>query len=119
MTERRVTKAYTNDQRLLMEIRDTIEAIPLAAEIRESDLAKAKEIHRQLDAVSERIDRLGSMCMFLARLKGVDLSAIPDDVLLLLGEWRDLELLKLGELTEDELALLREHGALIETKATA
>jgi hypothetical protein len=92
MTRRypRITRGNTIAQRLLMEIRDELEALPLAAELKRSDIDQARALRVELDELAARLERVEHVQRLLARATGID----PE------------------ELTEDELGLLTEAGAV-------
>jgi hypothetical protein len=84
-------RTNTIDQHLLAEIRDELQALPLARELR-SDVGAAKALRHEFDELRLRLERVEQVQRLLARVTGLD----PES------------------LTEDELALLADAGALEE-----
>lgn len=82
----RITKARTIDQQLLIDIRDHLEAIPLANELRHHDVETAKKLRRELDALHETIQRQKQEIQLLARKTGLDPTVLSDEELDLLTE---------------------------------
>jgi hypothetical protein len=75
----------TIDQHLLAEIRDELEAGPLARELR-SDVDLAKALRREIDDLGTRLDHVENVNRLLARAVGVDPEALSEDELELLAE---------------------------------
>ena len=86
MKYRRITRANTNDQALLMEIRDHIEALPLAKELKHQDVETAKRLRRELDELHATIEHQGAVIRLLSRAAGIDPEALSEDELGLLAE---------------------------------
>lgn len=82
----RTRRANTLDQRLLIEIRDHLEALPLAKELKHHDVETAKKLRRELDDLHDQIDHLTAVNRLLSRAAGLDPDALSEDELALLTE---------------------------------
>ncbi|HEY7620308.1 MAG TPA: hypothetical protein VH834_11075 [Solirubrobacteraceae bacterium] len=83
---RRIKTERTNtiDQHLLAEIRDELEALPLARALH-SDVDLAKALRRELDDLDTRLGHIEAVCRLLARATGVAPDALDEDELALLA----------------------------------
>lgn len=79
-------RTNTIDQRLLAEIRDGLEALPLAKELKHHDVETAKKLRRELEQLHERIEHLESVNRLLQRAAGIDAEVLSEDELELLTE---------------------------------
>lgn len=86
----RTDRTRTTDQHLLAEIRDHLVALPLAKELKHQDVETAKRLRRELDDLHDRLEHQAAVITLLQRAAGIDAEA----------------------LTEDELALLTDAGAM-------
>jgi hypothetical protein len=87
----KTSRTNTIDQHLLAEIRDELQALPLARELSRVDIEDAKALRRELDALDTRLQHLEAVCRLLARATGVDPEALDEDELALLTEAGALE----------------------------
>jgi hypothetical protein len=91
-----VKKVFTTDQRLLMEIRDHLEALPLAVSLK--DVEKAKKMRQEIDQLDAKLARVTGLTTLLLRLNGVDATKLSDDEIALLGDAEAIDEDKLQEL---------------------
>lgn len=87
----RTDNTNTIDQHLLAEIRDHLIALPLAKELKHQDVETAKKLRREMDELHDRLEHQAAVIKLLSRAAGLDPEA----------------------LSEDELALLTETGAMV------
>lgn len=75
----RTDRTRTVDQHLLAEIRDHLEALPLAKELSHQDIEAAKKLRRELDDLHERIEYQDRVIRLLGRATGVNAEALSED----------------------------------------
>lgn len=79
-------RTNTIDQQLLAEIRDLIEALPLASELRHHDVETAKKLRRELEGLHEQIEHQRAVIQLLQRATGIDAEALSEEELELLTD---------------------------------
>lgn len=84
-------RTNTIDQHLLAEIRDQIEALPLASTLSYMKVEEAKALRRELQDLHGRLEHQAAVIKLLQRAAGIDIE----------------------KLNEEELALLADVGALV------
>jgi hypothetical protein len=82
----RTDHVATTDQHLLAEIRDHLVALPLANELKHQDVETAKKLRAEMDDLYDRIAHQGAIIRLLQRVTGVDAEQLSEDELALLVE---------------------------------
>ena len=82
----RTDNTRTADQHLLAEIRDHLIALPLAKELKHQDVETAKRLRKELDDLHDTIAHQAAVIVLLERVTGIDANALSEDELALLTE---------------------------------
>jgi hypothetical protein len=82
----RTDRTNTIDQHLLAEIRDHLVALPLAKELKHQDVEAAKQLRRELDDLHDTIAHQAAVLRLLERATGLSAAALSEDELELLTE---------------------------------
>ena len=87
----RTDNTNTIVQHLLAEIRDHLVALPLAKELKHQDVETAKRLRGELDDLHDTIEHQEAVIHLLQRVTGVDAEMLSEDELALLVETGAME----------------------------